>query len=275
MKCGTQNVFGSKAKGESKSLFIPDGRANRASVVEAVEALAEIEGKASDDRGLVLIQGTDDTVGEKRKGCDELLFLLGKRCRFRTGEGIGLIQNAAGTGIGILSIGAGIAIEIKCLGPIEVHVLNAICGKAVEDHSTDTYVAGDLILIGKAGILFLDDGSRLFNRLGKEIVKKNDVTRSGGNLFTVDAEGSVGNVNQLILPIIAHQTDDLEPLSKVQALAGAGNIHTLIKMIFLFAPEGCRNVAGGIERGAVSFQDKARRHMILLQIHKACTVVDL
>ncbi len=65
--------------------------------------------------------------------------------------------------------------------------------------------------------------------------------------------GAVRHMNKSAVPRISHQLHHLEPLSKVQALSGRGNIDTLIEIVGLFPVYRCRDITGRIEGGAVLF----------------------
>ena len=81
-------------------------------------------------------------------------------------------------------------------------------------------------------------------------------------------------MNKLVVPIVPHKLNDLEPLRKVQTLSCGRNIDCLIEIIFFFSVNRSGNIARRIERRAVAFQNKARRHIVCRQVDNGRTVVD-
>ena len=64
------------------------------------------------------------------------------------------------------------------------------------------------------GMLVLCDLLNSCNSLGKEILKKNYITRSGSKLRAVYGYGAIGNVNELIVPFVTISSTTLNHCAK-------------------------------------------------------------
>ena len=71
----------------------------------------------------------------------------------------------------------------------------------------------------------------------------------------------------VLIPGIAHLLDDLEQLPEVQILLVGHDVQALVEVIGFLAVERGREVARGVERGAVLFEDEAGRHVAFGQVH--------
>ena len=82
-------------------------------------------------------------------------------------------------------------------------------------------------------------------------------------------------MDKLVIPVVAHKLNDLEPLCKMQALTCRCDIYALVKVIRLLAVDRSCNITGRIQRRAVLFENKTRRHAVLFEIDNSSSVVDL
>ena len=190
-------------------------------MIETVEACADVEDIACYDHRLAVADGIRHLFREERESaCQRSLCLAGRIAgsfRFIRNTG-GFFNNAAAPRIGVLRIGAGVSLERKCLVKIEVAVLYAAVREVVEHNRADSDSLRNLVLVFKGGILLLDYLSDLFDSHCEEILQQNNVSAPRRELFAVDADRTVGDVYKLVVPVVAHKLDNLEPLTEVQYL---------------------------------------------------------
>ena len=74
-------------------------------------------------------------------------------------------------------------------------------------------------------------------------------------------------MDTVLLPLRAHELEDLLPLLEVQVLLRCHDINAFIKVIMLFAVYRSCNISCDIKAGSVRFGDHSGSEAVRLKIH--------
>ena len=168
--------------------------------------------------------------------------------------------------MGILNVRTGFALEAQRAIPAEVDVLDALVVQIEIDHGAHADLAGHLVLVGQVRALLLDDLARLLDRLIEQVLQIHDVALAGGQGAALVGDHAEGDVLHALVPLVAHQIQDLEELLEVQVLLIGDDVKTLVKVIFVVAIERSGQIAGDVKRRAVAAQHQRRGHVVIVEI---------
>src|SRR5690554_863891 len=150
--------------------------------------------------------------------------------------------------MGVLNIGTGLTVKIEDFIPGEGYILDPIVAKIAEYHSTNAHLTGNLFFLSfiHAGIFLLNDLQGFLYGLRKDILQQDYLSLASSQLFPAQAYYAEGDVEQFIVPVIAHELNNLEPLFKVQTLSSPGNIYTFFKIVGILPVDGGCYIPSGI-----------------------------
>jgi len=249
---------------------------DRAVAVEAVERRAYVDDVAGDRGRFVFFDRVCNDFREAGQGLQESRFAFACQLALAFSDRAGcLFEDTARSRVSILRVGTGASFKAECLFEREVDILDTVIVEIVEYNRADTDRFRNFFAVFEIGALFAHDFADLFDGQTEQVTEKNHVAGTGCEFCAVDGHGTVRNVNQLVAPVVAHQFHNLEPLCKVKALCGGGDIDALVEIIGILTINGSGDVTGGIQGGAVLLEDKARRHIVVRQIDDGCAFVQL
>ena len=165
----------------------------------------------------------------------------------------------------ILHIRTGLAIEVERPLPAEVDVLVAVVVQVEVHDRADADLPGDLVLVGQVRALLLDDLACLLDGLVQQVLEVDDIALARGERTALVGDHAEGDVLHALVPVVAHELDDLEQLLEVQVLLIGDDVEALVEVILVVAVERGGEVAGDVERRAVAAQHDRRRHAVVIQ----------
>ncbi len=187
--------------------------------------------------------------------------------------GLRLFKDRAGSRVGVLRVGTRAAVEAQRLIEDEVDVLDPAVVQVVEHDRADADRFRDLVLVLKIGVLLIHDLAHLLDGEAEEVFEEHDVAGSRRQLRAVHGNRSVGDVDDVLRPLIAHQLEHLLELREVQALLCGRDVDRLVEVIRLLAVDRRSDIARVIDGGAVAFNEDAGRHVPLGQVDDLRAVV--
>ena len=243
-------------------------------VVELVIRLRDLRRVARDHERLVALARLVHRLREARQQPQQRLrFVVAQRGVVGRFAWLArLAQHRAAARVRVLHVGRGLAVEVERAVPAEVDVLDAAVLQVGVDDRADADLARDLFLVGQVRGFFLDDLPRLVHRAPEQVVQIHDVALARGQRLSLVADHAEGHVLHVLRPRVAHLLHDLEQLAEVQILLVRHDVQALVKAVRLLAVQRGRQVARGVERGAVLLEHEEGRHVLLGQIHDLGTL---
>ena len=169
--------------------------------------------------------------------------------------------------MGILDVRAGFAVEVQGAVPAEVDVLDPVVAQVGINHRADADLARDVLFVLQVRRLFPDDFQRFIHRLGQQILQVDRVALPGGKRGAFEGDHPEGYVDAILCPGVSHFFQHAEELAEMEILLIGDDVEAFIKVVGILAVDGGSDIPGGIDGGAVLFDNQAGRHVVLTEIH--------